>query len=366
MRFNKYFFGDPPGGHKIRTLISDENTDKLVSDIICAGQDTYILSDFDDKNRILICELTDIGMCSIDRYFHISIASPVFIRKDLQVLKKLTEEYSQRIAESIIHKQKEFEETIKECDMRYSKAEHLYHLLCGAVFDGCFFDRLGDTGVITISKPQKNGQDYLPVLYEDDDELNAFSAKLLCSYNRATGNAGTFSSFGDADGDRHDIFRWYRRRINGDTGFSESLDRLYNMYGSANILSALAEMFSEAVNCKEIGKEWKDAFEWAGYMKNGRICVPIYRKDIKNKAIQRLVEHACEIIFDDICGILCDIATEKQLTAAKLGIPAADIANEVYHLLFGQINEVLVREGFAACPRHYNDQGRYLQCFEMK
>lgn len=366
MRFKKYFFGDPPLGHKIQIILDDKKTDQLISDIICAGQDTYILREVDDKYRMFVCELADMGMFSIDRNFHINIACPIFLKKDIPVLKRLTEKHGQRLAESIILNKKAFEDAVEGCDVRYSKAEHLYHLLCGAVFDGGFFDRLGDIGVVTISKPQKNGQDYLPVLYEDDDELNEFSAKLLCSYNRAGVESGIFSSFGDADGDRHDIFRWYRRRISGITGISEPLDRLYDCYGSKDIVALLADKFVEAVNGIRIGEEWQDAFEWAGYMESGQVCVPVYRNDIKNMAVQRLEELANRVIFDDMCMALSNIAAEKELTAVERGIPAADIANEIYHLLFGQINEALVREGFAAEPRHYEDQGRYLKCFEMK
>ena len=45
-------------------------------------------------------------------------------------------------------------------------------------------------------------------------------------------------------------------------------------------------------------------------------------------------------------------------------VPAGETANELYHILFGGINEELVRRGLTAAPPDRPGEGRYLQCIK--
>ena len=42
-----------------------------------------------------------------------------------------------------------------------------------------------------------------------------------------------------------------------------------------------------------------------------------------------------------------------------------DIANEIYHLIFGETNEILVRSGLVSTPPYYPGEGRYFRSFEQ-
>lgn len=55
---------------------------------------------------------------------------------------------------------------------------------------------------------------------------------------------------------------------------------------------------------------------------------------------------------------------EVRLTAVSHGVAVKDIANEIYHLIFGEVNELLVQSGFVSPPPHYPGEGRYFKSFE--
>ena len=244
---------------------------------------------------------------------------------------------------------------VKHLDAGFSPERHLYHLLCGAVFDGCMFARLSQANALTVSKPQPDGGDYLPVIYEDSTEVNRFSERLLCSYNRLKGEAGVFASFGDADGTRRDLFRWMRSKIHG-----SPLDR------HCCNADELASVFADAADGGRIRDGFKEIFNFFGYMVCGKICVPVYRKAEMDAAVGKLDETAAEIVLEDMKKALSKISACNELTAVRIGVPEQDIANEIYHLLFGQLNEALVSSGIVAAPDYFPGEGRYLKCFERK
>lgn len=74
---------------------------------------------------------------------------------------------------------------------------NLYHLLCGAVFDGDFFDYLRENQLLTTSRLHTSGVDYIITVYEKCPELSVFSNHLLCSYNRFCDGTRALQSFGE-------------------------------------------------------------------------------------------------------------------------------------------------------------------------
>ena len=54
------------------------------------------------------------------------------------------------------------------------KKMNLYHLLCGAVFDGDFFDYLRENQLLTTSRLHTSGVDYIITVYEKCPELSVF------------------------------------------------------------------------------------------------------------------------------------------------------------------------------------------------
>lgn len=83
----------------------------------------------------------------------------------------------------------------------------MYHILCGMIFDGSFFDYLNQNKALATSRRHCSGLDYLAVIYEDCAELRSLSNGLLRSYNRLANNICSLQSFGDAQGSRFDFYR---------------------------------------------------------------------------------------------------------------------------------------------------------------
>ena len=354
MRFHKYFFGDMPTSPDLCAVVKSSETDVLLEKLLNAAAGSIKSKDFAVGK-----DLINAGILRADEFGSLYFACPVFSADDEAVLRRLTCESAEIIAGKIEKCKDRLYEAVNGIDDRYTPDVHIYHLLCGAVFDGCFFDRLAEAGVLTVSKIQKNGEDYLPVIYEDAPSLNKLSAGILCSYNRLSAGRGTFVSFGDAAGKRHDFFRWYRDAVNGKVSFQTEVDIIREK-------QTLTEMFARAYNGEAIPEKYIYVFEKIGYMKNGRICVPVYSKEIMCDVVKKLDAIAAEAVMDEMAASLREVASASGLTAVRHGVPVADIANEVYHLMFGQINEELVKRGIAAAPEYHPGQGRYLKSFEIK
>ncbi|MCM1181954.1 MAG: hypothetical protein NC337_01100 [Roseburia sp.] len=97
-----------------------------------------------------------------------------------------------------------------------------------------------------------------------------------------------------------------------------------------------------------------------GYIRDGRIAVPVYRDTQKPvmDALERLTE---ECLYVEIKSALDTPQLISALLCSRHGIAPGEIANELYHILFGQLNERLAASGFVAKPRKIAGEGRYLQ-----
>ncbi len=310
-------------------------------------------------------ELADIGVLRIING-RVYAACPIFVSSDESILRRITCTYAEQIARKIAKHANAYYDIADNFSGSFEPGVHLYHLLCGAVFDGCFFDRLADSGLLTVSKPQKNGMDYLPVIYEDAPSLNNLSAKILCSYNRLTTSAGVFSSFGDADGERNDLFRWYTNVRNGKNTKQTPVDNAIRKHGLRDLTEILAGEFVKAHYGESIAGEYNAMLEYFGYLENSRVCVPVYTAVQKERVTVSLDNLTAELVLEDMKTALAAVSSATELTSVKHGVPAQDIANEVYHLLFGQINEKLVEYGMVASPEYHPGEGRYLKSFEIK
>lgn len=70
-----------------------------------------------------------------------------------------------------------------------------------------------------------------------------------------------------------------------------------------------------------------------------------------------------EVVKDTIDNLSIDL---PDLTAVRHGVEFRDIANELWHLMFGAANEYLVNKGFYAKPEYRAGEGRYLQCIHYR
>ena len=291
---------------------------------------------------------------------------PVFLQEDAVVLCK---EIASKGAELVDLLQKGMTE-IRECclkiDNGFPVELNLYHILCGMVFDGMFFEYLSNKGVLATSRLHSSGLDYLTVIYEKCDELYTLSDGLLCSYNRFANEKCSLQSFGDANGNRFDFYRFYRLREQG-----KCLDKFrdaemllnVNNGGEKNKDSLLSEVIS-LVQTGRCSPDTMVLLELFGYARNGKISVPVYTREhqIFIVEIENIVE---KHLGEAMANILLDLASSIDITAVKHGVNRLEISNELYHIVFGFMNEELVARGSVARPKHIPGEGRFFKCIEV-
>ena len=73
-----------------------------------------------------------------------------------------------------------------------------------------------------------------------------------------------------------------------------------------------------------------------------------------------------EALYEEAARTLREVQGRLEITAARHGVPAGETANELYHILFGGINEELVRRGLTAAPPDRPGEGRDLQCIRRQ
>lgn len=104
--------------------------------------------------------------------------------------------------------------------------------------------------------------------------------------------------------------------------------------------------------------------ELFGYVHNGSICVPVYRPEHRPYIlkIEAIVE---ECLSEKMSKALSDLAVSLQITAVSHGVDPLEIANELYHILFGSLNEELIKRKVVAAPPYFPGEGRYQKCIEI-
>ena len=93
------------------------------------------------------------------------------------------------------------------------------------------------------------------------------------------------------------------------------------------------------------------------YIKNNEVIVPIINENEHNEIGKKIMD----LIIDDISSMFDKVA-KLNITANTNAVPIKDTLNEVWHILFGLINEELVRQKVVASPLYYEGEGRYLKC----
>lgn len=172
------------------------------------------------------------------------------------------------------------------------------------------------------------------------------------------------SPFGDAQGSRFDVYRFFRLMEQGTLPdkFKDAKAKINNFAG-ANKDHLLEEVVSlvQTGRCEAAAMELLELF---GYVKEGTICVPVYTPEHQNciAEIENIVE---KCLGNAISDILTELAGSMDITAVKHGVDRKEIANELYHIVFGSINEELVARGIVAAPQYIPKEGRYFQCIEI-
>lgn len=290
---------------------------------------------------------------------------PVFLREDAAVLHTEIASEASALADRLQSRMTEIQACLGQVDNGFPVELNLYHILCGMVFDGGFFDYLSGRGVLTTSRQHPSGLDYLTVIYEKCGELQALSDGLLCSYNRFVNAKCALQSFGDAAGDRVDFYRFFRLREQGKLPdkFRDAEALLTAGFDGAykDLLLDEVESLIQTGRCAPTAMALLERF---GYAKDGAVCVPVYTPH-HQKYVAEMESIIEDCLGEAMSDALTDLASSMDITAVKHGVNRLEIANELYHTVFGSVNEELVARGIVAKPEHIPGEGRYCKCIEV-
>lgn len=290
---------------------------------------------------------------------------PVFLKEDAAVLHSAVREKAAVLADMLARQSDALRASCAKIKNGFRIEQNLYHILCGMVFDGYFFDYLSNAGALATSRLHPSGLDYLSVIYEKCEELQTFSEGLLCSYNRLVSDKCSLQSFGDAQGNRFDFYRCFRLMEQGnlESRFQKAEALLRKAFGEADKEALL----TEALLLVQSGQCSPDALrllECFGYAENGIISVPVYKPEHQKYIleIESIVENC---IGKAVTEVLLDLAVSLDITAVQHGVNCLEMANELYHIVFGSINEELVSREMVAQPQYIPGEGRYFKCIEV-
>ena len=295
----------------------------------------------------------------------LSFDCPIFLRGDAEALHREIASKASVLVDLLEGSLSDIRACCAGIHNGFSVERNLYHILCGMVFDGRFFDSLSSRGVLSSSRQHPSGLDYLTVIYEKCDELQSLSDGLLCSYNRLVNDECSLQSFGDARGNRFDFYRLFRllEQENLPPQFMPAEKILKESFGGTDKNALL----SETVSLLRTGRCAPGAMallELFGYVDNGVYCVPVYMPEHQTE-IMRIGDIAEKCLVDAFADRLMELAGTIDITAVRHNVNRLEIANELYHILFGSVNEELVVRGIVAAPEYIPSEGRYLKSIEV-
>ena len=283
--------------------------------------------------------------------------TPVFLEADAPLLAAHFASAAEKLAGLIASCRQPLYELAGKISNGFPPERNLYHLLCGWSMDGAMIDRLIGENIISEGRHHATGLDYLLVIYEKNPVLDVFSDRLLCSFNRCVQENCALESFGDADGNRRDCFRYFRLKEQGKlTPAFEKIDQAMQGLSPADLTRAAAAL----ADGRRADDRSVRALEAFGYTRNGRLCVPVFRPehDVIFYAMEELLEKNLLQPVAEVFEVLRDL----RITPSLHRVPLKETANECWHILFGNINEALVRNGLVSVPEAHAGEGRYLRC----
>ena len=337
-----------------RWVLNQNCVDAIIENVVTT--EPYTLSINQLGNEDLVKSLLQIDVLQLhgDK---LGMNVPFFLEKDVKSLKMLSGKVANDIFSILSGCQNSIKDIIGHIDNGFHSELNIYHLLCAYIFDGLMFDFLEQNNLVETTNIHKSGLDYLVVLYEDNAELDKYSNQLLCSYNCLIVNEHGFVSFGDSNGNRNDFYRYYCQK---------DLNQLPKKQIDISTYSKedLIDNFEKLVSGEYVEEQFIQIYDHFGYCKDGKIIVPVY----DGIAFQQ-AKVLYEFILDKIKNPLVDtlnLISKTDLSAISHGINSKCVANEIYHIIFGEVNEMIVNSGLAANPPYYEGEGRYLKSFERK
>ncbi len=311
----------------------------------------------------LIHRMMDVGVIRCDDT-QLRFDCPIFFKEDAATLLCEIEQKSRGLADCLERNISTIRVCCSMIENGFSLEINLYHIICGMIFDGSFFDYLCEKGAVATEREHPSGLNYLSVIYEKCEELQSFSNGLLCSYNRFADATCSLQSFGDADGNRLDFYRLFRCVEQGRIPLNlQEAAKLVteHKYLNKDIILSEVRCLIKTGFCDSAVQQ---ILEMLGYVENGDLCVPVFLPQHKQviEAIEQVVE---DCLGDVIAKVLIDLANTVKITAVRHGADKLEIANELYHIVFGMINEELVKRNIVAKPALRSGEGRYMKCIVL-
>ena len=332
-----------------------------------------------DDLKELLSDMERIGMVMMkeDKY---SVSFFVILEKDLPIIDNLSRSIALRLSQKILkHKQEiqDYASKIK-CLAEFGYGRILYHVIGCDFFDGSSFFELSKRDILSISKPQYDNRDYILIGFEQNEVVACSSDKILCSRNSKRAGRVEFASFGDSNGNRQDMYRFMRQVITQliDVTPNLSLNSSYisileqhNQHLAQSCAELITKVFYGEKSVLSFSDDEKDALKFLeelNYIEINEsdevgVVVPVFDGD-DAKVIDDISNYLIDLIGDDLAMELSNFQVKLQgLSALSHGVDEKEIANGLWHQVFGEINENLVLEGFFASPESRTGEGRYFQ-----
>lgn len=262
----------------------------------------------------------------------------------------------------------------------HSVERWLYHIICDSIFDGSAFDYLENKGFFSTKKPQMDQRDYIVYGFQESEAMDQLSKKLLCSSNNFKLDGYTFNSFGDSDGNRVDFFRINKQlasnRINEIV--NERVRDLYRCFSdkhNKDIALICAKLLEQIINEHTVSVSNFSKTEMAYIALLTELCytqitdqyvkcvVPVFEAEDLD-VIQRFSNSIMELIYPEVVTCLNQIINEHlDLSPVRHSISKSEILIELWHQLFGQMNEALINLKIVSNPYYRTGEGRYFNSF---
>lgn len=295
----------------------------------------------------------------------VAFGFPIFFSEDIPIVRQFAVKNAKYLAELLEKEESRIVSAAREIRNGFDVKVNLYHVLCGMIFDGALFDYLCEHHALSVSKQRSSGLDYLMIAYEACDAARAFSNGLLCSYNRFSDGGCSLQSFGDADGDRFDFYRFSRLKEQGRlSGPWAQAERLISESFDDNWKETLLSQTRRLAYTGDCDRSSRTLLACFGYVQDERINVPVFRSKDR-PVIQQIRDITINCLGDEIKRILLSAGSFPPVVCSRHRVSTGEIANELYHLLFGLTNEALVQHGFVCSPPFRAGEGRYLQCIDL-
>jgi len=299
----------------------------------------------------------------------IAINFSVFLEDDIDCINKFTTVSAKIIVEDIMNiKESLVNQASKiSCSQDFGVSRILYHVICDRILDGTALDYFSEEELFITSKKQFDNRDYILIGYQDSDLLFNYNANILCSSNKSFSKKFIFNSFGDAVTDRVDMYRFSRKleSNNDDPKFNSLIEKYRNLdYENfedfINDCSALLDgvIKEHPVHKPEIEDILIDLNYLKVYENNIYLNVPYFNEDDMD-VISEISKLILNTVAPTVRASFESLTEYHDLTPIKFGINKFEVANELWHQLFGVINEGLIKKDLIENPD--TKSMRYLQ-----